>query len=72
MRDREVYGIVGIGDRVELLITVLDTEQNLGGIFLVRRRYLDSLEAALERSVLLDRLAILAWGGSPDALNFAA
>ena len=60
MRHREVDRIVGISDRVELLVAVLDAEQNLGGVFLVRRRNLYRLEAALERAVFLDRLAIFA------------
>ena len=72
MRDREVDGVVGVGDGVELLVAVLDAEQNLDRVGLVRRRNFDGLEAALERTVLFDRLAILAGRGGADALNFAA
>ena len=39
---------------------------------LAGRRHLDGLEAALERAVLLDRLAELRGRGGADALNFAA
>ena len=45
---------------------------DLDGVGFVRRRNLDGLEAALERTVLLDRLAILGRRGCADALNFAA
>src|SRR4029077_19860414 len=72
MRDREADGVVGVGDGVELLVAVFDPEQNLGGIDFVRRRYFDGLEAALERTVFFDGLAIFARGGSADALDFPA
>ena len=60
MRYSEVDGVVGVSDRVELLVAVLNAEQNLGGIAFIRRRNLDGLETALERTVFFDRLAILA------------
>src|SRR4051812_35568279 len=72
MRNREVDGIVGIRDRVKFLIAIFDTEQNLGGIFLVRRRNFYCLEATFERAIFFDRLAIFARRGCADALNFAA
>src|SRR3989442_12695943 len=72
MRYSEVDGVVGVSDRVELLVAVLNAEQNLGGIAFIRRRNLDGLETALERTVFFDRLAILARRGRADTLNFTA
>src|ERR1700728_4028922 len=72
VRDRKVDGVVRVGDGVELLVTVLDPEQNLDCVRLVRWRNLHGLEAALERTVLLDRLAIFARRGCADALNLSA
>ena len=72
MRDREVDGVVGVGDGVEFLVAIFDAEQNLDGVDFVRRRNFHGLEAALERTVFLDRLAIFAGRGGADALNFAA
>ncbi len=65
-------GFVGVGHGVELLVAVLDAEQDLDGVGFVGRRNLDGLEAALERAVLLDRLAEFGGRGGADALNFAA
>src|ERR1700722_14546335 len=72
VRDREVDGVVGVGDGVEFFVTVFDAEQNLDGVGLVRRRNFHGLEAAFERSVFFDRLAIFARRGGADALYFAA
>src|ERR1039458_2123416 len=71
VRDREVDGVVGVGDGVEFLVAILDAEQNLDRIGLVRRRNFHGLEAALERTVLLDGLAIFARRGGANALDFA-
>ena len=57
---------------MELLVAVLDAEQNLDGVGFVRRRNLHGLEAALERAVLLDRLAEFGGRGGADALDLAA
>ena len=54
MRNREVDSVVGVSDRVELLVTVLNAEQNLGGIAFIRRRNLDGLETALQRTIFFD------------------
>src|SRR6266436_7055869 len=54
----EVDGLVGVSDGVELLVPVFDPKQNLGGVGFVRRRNFHSLEAALQRPVFLDRLAV--------------
>src|SRR5207245_5561569 len=72
MRYSEVDGVVGVSDRVELLVAVLNAEQNLGGVAFIRRRNLDGLETALERTVFFDRLAILARRSRADTLNFTA
>src|SRR5690348_7279323 len=71
MRHREVDRVVGIGDRVELLVPVLDSEQNFGRIGFARRRNLDGLESPLQRTILLDRLAVFAGSGCADALDFS-
>ncbi len=70
--DRELDGGVGVADRVELLVAVLDAVDDFDGVGFVGRRNLDGLEAALERAVLLDRLAILSRRGCADALNLSA
>ena len=57
MRHRKLDGGIGVADRVELLVAVLDAHDDLDGVGLVGRRHLDGLEAALQRAVLLDRLA---------------
>ena len=41
-------GVIGIADGVELLVTIFDTEQNLGGINFGWRWNFHGLEAALE------------------------
>src|ERR1022692_2876298 len=72
MRYGEVDSVVSVSNRVELLVAVLNAEQNLGGIAFIRRRNLDGLETALQRTVFLDRLAILARRSRADTLNFTA
>src|ERR1035441_2627437 len=68
----EIDGVVAVSDRVELFVAVLNAEQNLGGVAFIRRRNLDDLETALERTVFFDRLAILARRSRADTLNFTA
>ena len=72
MRDREIDGVVGVGDGVEFFVAIFDAEQNLDRVDLVRRRNFHGLEAALERTIFFDRLAVFAGRGGADALNFAA
>ena len=72
VRDRELDRGIGVADRVELLVAVLDAVDDLDGVGLVGRRHLDGLEAPFERAVLLDRLAVLGRRGGADALNLAA
>jgi hypothetical protein len=72
MRHREVDGVVGISDGVKFFVPILDAEQNLNGIGLIRRRNFYRLKAPLERAVFLNRLAVLARSGRSNALNLAA
>src|SRR5207245_5490128 len=71
MRNREVNGLIGVADRVELLVTILDAKQNLDGIGLIGWRHFHRLEAAFEGAILFDGFAIFAWRGGTDALNLS-
>ncbi len=74
--DRQVSGgldrLVRDRDLVVLLVALADAHQDVDG--LLERRLLDhdGLEAALERGVALDVLAVLVEGRGPDALELAA
>ena len=57
---------------MELLVALLDAEQDADRILLVGRRNFHRLEAALERPILLDRLAIFGRRCRPDALDLTA
>src|SRR5580698_9445135 len=70
--DRGFNRFVGIGDGVEFLVALLDTEQNADGVLFVGRRNFYGLETALERPVFLNGLAIFAGRGGAYALNLAA
>ena len=59
-------------DVMERLVAILDADQDLDGFLLGRRIDLDRLEPALERTVLLDVLAILGGRRRADAANLAA
>src|SRR5262249_50712543 len=59
------------GHAVELLVAVLDAPEDLDRLLFGRGRDLHGLEAALERAVLLDVLAVLRGGRGPDALDLA-
>ena len=72
MRHREIDGVVGVGDGVEFFVAFFDSEKNLDGVDFVRRRNFYGLEAAFERAIFFDRLAIFSRRGCADALNFAA
>ncbi len=72
VRHGESDRVVGVADGVKLLVALLDAKQNLHCVGFVRRRNFYRLEAALQRTVLLDRLAILTRRGCADALNLAA
>ena len=48
MRDREIDGIVGVSDRVELFVAVLDPEDDLGCVSFVRRRNFHCLETPFQ------------------------
>src|SRR5581483_5502285 len=68
----EVDGIVRVGYSVEFFVAVLDAEKNLGGVGFVGRRNFHRLETALQRTIFLDGLAVLARSGRADTLNLAA
>src|ERR1700687_3913848 len=72
MRHRKIDGLVGISDGVEFLVAFLDSEKNFDGVNFVRRRNFYRLEAALERPVFFNRLAVFRGRGCADALNLAA
>jgi hypothetical protein len=72
VRNRKVDRFVRIRNRVKFLVAILDSEQNLDRIGLIRRRNFHRLEAALERTVFLNRLAVFTRRGCADALNFPA
>jgi hypothetical protein len=63
--------IIGVADRMELFVAILDAHDDLDRVFLIRRRHLDRLEAALEGAIFFDRLAIFRRRGCADALNLA-
>jgi len=72
VRNGELDRVVGVADRMKLLIAILDAHDDLDGVGLIRRRHLDGLEAAFERAILFDRLAELARRGCANALHLAA
>src|SRR5277367_3082811 len=72
MRHGKIDGLVGVGDGVKFFVTLFNSEKNFYCVGFVWRRNFYRLKAALERSVFFNRLAILRWGSSPDALNLAA
>ena len=57
---------------MERLVPVLDAEQHVDRLALARRIDLDRLEAALERTILLDVLPVLRRRRRADAANLAA
>lgn len=63
-----------VGDRhaVVRLVAVAQTLEDLDGVLDRRLTDLDGLEAAFERGVLLDVLAVLVEGGRADRLQFTA
>src|SRR4029077_10976998 len=72
----EINGIsesfVGVADCMEFFVALANAGDDLDGLFFVGSRNFHGLEAALEGAVFLDGLAIFAWSGGADALNFAA
>src|SRR5437660_3365913 len=63
---------IRVADGVEFLVALANTLNHLHGLVFIRRGNLDGLEAALERAVFLDRLAVFARRRRADALNFPA
>src|ERR1700719_1663551 len=72
MRYRKIDGLVCISDGVEFFVAFFYAEENLDGVNFVRRRNFYRLEAALERPVFFNRLAVFSGRGCADALNLAA
>ena len=72
MRNREIDGFVSVRNRMKFFVAIFDPEKNLDRVGLIRRRNFHGLKAALQGTVFLDRLAILARGGGANALNLAA
>ena len=70
--DRGFDRLARVLDVMEVLVAVLDAEQDLDRLALARRVDLDRLEAALERAVLLDVLAVLGGRRRADAADLAA
>src|SRR6478735_8693369 len=70
--DRRFDGFVRVLDVVEGLVAVLHAHEHLDRFLLTRRIDLDRLEAALERAILLDVLAVLGRGRRADAADLAA
>src|SRR5262245_152998 len=70
--DRGLDRVLGVLDVMERLVAILDAEQHLDRLALGRRIDLDRLEAALERTILLDVLAVFRRGRGADAANLAA
>ena len=64
--------LVGDGDPVVLLVAVAQALQDLDGVRDRRLLDLDRLEAALERGVLLEVLAVLVERGGTDGLELTA
>ena len=70
-RHRGSQRILGVLDVVMLLVALLQAMQNLERVGNGRLADVDRLEAALQRRVLLDVLAILVGGSRADHLNLA-
>src|SRR4029077_6178477 len=71
MRYRKIDGVVGVRDGVKLFVAILNAEEDLGCINLVRRRHLHCLETPFQRTVFLDRLSILAGSRGANALDLS-
>src|SRR6185312_11072783 len=69
---RELDSVIRVAYGMELLVALLDAVDDLYGFRLIRRRNLHGLEAAFQRAVFFNGLAVLTRRGCADALNFAA
>ena len=65
-------GVVGDPDAVMDLVLLLEPAENRDGVLDARRAHQHRLEAALERGVLLDVLAVLVERGGADHVELAA
>ena len=70
--DRRLDGFARVLDVMERFVAILDPHQDLDRLALGRRIDLDRLEAALERTVLLDVLAVLGRRRRANAADLAA
>src|SRR6266404_343584 len=70
--DRVAQRFFGIADGMKLFVAFAHATEHENGFVFVRSRHLHGLEAALKRTVLLNRLAVFAGSCCADALNFAA
>ena len=70
--DRGFDGLARVLDVMEALVAILDAEEDLDGFALAGRIDLDGLEAALERAVFFDVLAVLRGRRRADAADLAA
>ena len=70
--DRRLDRLARVLDVMEALVAILDAEQDVDRLALARRIDLDRLEAALERAILLDVLAVFGRRRRADAANLAA
>ena len=64
--------LIGNGDTMELLVVFLDSFEHINGLLNSRLVYLNRLEAAFQRCVFFDMLAVFIKGGCTDDLNFTA
>src|SRR6202158_500870 len=69
--DRGAQRLVRIAVGVAIFVTLANPGDDLNGFLFVGHGHLHGLEAALERAIFFNRLAIFAGGGGTDALNFA-
>ena len=70
--DGVLDGFVGVADGVKFFVALAHALQNADGFFLGRRVDFHGLEAAFERAIFFDGLAVFAGRGRADALDFAA
>ena len=69
--DRRLDGVVGVGDVMVLLVDRLQALHDLDGVGDRGLRHVDLLEAADQRAVLLEVVAVFLVGGRADAAQLA-
>ena len=70
--DGVAQGFIRVADGVKFFVAFANALDYLDGFFFIRRGNFYGLEAALERAVFFDGLAVFAGRGCANALNFAA